>query len=73
MLNTEGYFTSLRVLENPITINVAKSDTSITAIKIADVEVVSIVNGKEFKCSDKDLLYVPTLKCNLSSVRRVEE
>jgi transposase InsO family protein len=72
MVNDEQYFKDKKRMENPIKIAVAKSGESLKAEYVGDIDVISVVNGKKIKCVVENVLYVPGLKCNLFSVRRME-
>lgn len=73
LVNDESLFDSLKPLDNPIEIAVAKDGESITAEYSGTVKLVSNVNGKLIDCSVENVLLVPELRCNLFSVLRVDE
>lgn len=72
LINDKSYFENLMMLKNPIRIAIAKDKHYIEAIGIGDIKVLSYVNDKAIKCTIKNVLYVPSLKRNLLSVKRLE-
>lgn len=70
LVKEKSYFDKLMMLNNPIKIAVAKSD--IEAVDIGNINVVSCINGRTIKCTIKNALYVPNLRRNLLSVKRLE-
>lgn len=73
LVNDKSLFVELRELEHPVEIAIAKDGETIEAKQAGTVKVTSVVNGKEIKCSVKNVLYVPELRCNLFSVIRCDE
>lgn len=72
LVNKKSYFNDLMMLKNPIKIAIAKDKNYIEAIGIGNINVLSYVNGKTVKCIIKNVLYVPNLRKNLLSVRKLE-
>lgn len=72
LINEKSYFNDLMMLKNPIKIAIAKDRSYIEAIGIGNVNVLSYVNGKTVKCTIKNVLYVPNLRRNLLSVKKLE-
>lgn len=71
LVNDKKYFCSLKKLENPINIAVAKNDHYLQAEGIGNIYVVSYVNDKQVKYNIQNVLYVPSLRKNLLSVKRL--
>lgn len=61
-------FSTMSSLDNPVEINVAKDNESIVA---KNVGVVQGVSNKGIDITMKDVLYAPTLRDNLLSVRKL--
>lgn len=73
MANDERYFAELKKMSTPMKIGVAKNGTSLTATQIGTIRGNVIVNGRKHPCTVKNVLYIEDLKCNLFSIRRLEE
>lgn len=58
-------------LNKPIKISVAKDKNYLEAVGIGNI-VQSYVNDNKIKCVIKNVFYVPNLRKNLLSVRRLE-
>lgn len=72
LVNDKKYFSELLMLKNPIKIAVAKSNNYMEAIGVGEIKAISFVDGKEVKCTIKNVLFVPNLRKNLLSVKRLE-
>lgn len=72
IVNDKQLFENLELLKNPIEIAVAKNGEWITAYHSGTVRMISIVNGKRIPCTVHNVLYVPSLRCNLFSVLKIE-
>ncbi|KAK9739250.1 GAG-pre-integrase domain [Popillia japonica] len=55
-----------------IKIAVAKNNNFMEAIGVGNIKVLIIVNDKRIECTINNVLYVPNLRKNLMSVRRLE-
>lgn len=71
LVNKREYFNNLMLLDNSIEIAIAKNNSYIEATAIGSIEVISCIKGKEFKCTINNALYVPYLRKNLLSVKRL--
>lgn len=72
LVNEKDCFSDFMILKEPIRIAVAKSDNYIEATGIGNIRALSDVNGTQVKCNIKNVFYVPNLRKNLLSVRRLE-
>lgn len=72
MVNEKCYFSDLIMLSNPIQIAVAKNDKFLLATGVGNIEVISYVNNQATNCVLKNVLFVPNLRKNLLSVKRLE-
>lgn len=72
LVNDKNYFSELLMLNKPIQIAVAKSNNFMEAIGVGNIKAISNVRGKEIVCSIKNVFYVPNLRRNLLSVKRLE-
>lgn len=72
LVNNKNYFIDLLMLEEPINIVVAKSNNFMQAVGVGNIKIFSLVNGKKIECIIKNVFYVPTLRKNLLSVKRLE-
>jgi len=59
-------------LPTPVNIKIAKFGTFLQARQAGEIEVVSMVKGKEITVKIKDILIVPGLQYNLLSVPKLE-
>lgn len=73
MCNDQKLFCTLKNLENPVQIAVAKKNENLTATMIGDIALKSIVDGTVTNITMKDVLFVPDLTCNLFSVNKIME
>lgn len=72
LVNKKEYFVDLMILENPVKIAIAKIDSFIEAVGIGNIEALSYVGGNKISCKIKNVFYVPSLRKNLLSVKRLE-
>lgn len=72
MINDKRYFSNLIMLNKPIKIAVAKDRDFLNAIAVGSIIAYSNVNGSSVKCNIKNVLYVPDLRKNLLSVKKLE-
>lgn len=72
LVNDQNYFHELLMLNNPIKIAVAKNDNFISAVGVGQIKVKSNVRGKDIDCTIKNVFYVPELRKNLLSVKKLE-
>lgn len=72
MVSEKSCFTDLMMLENPIKIAVAKNDSFLLAMGVGNIEVFSNVRNEKIKCKIANVLYVPQLRKNLLSVKKLE-
>lgn len=72
MTNNETLFYKSWNLPDQVHISVAKSGQSIVAKRAGIIKGYVKVNGILQECTIGNVLYVPNLKCNLFSVRRLE-
>lgn len=72
LVNDKNYFSSFKTLESPINIAVAKDGHYLQAVGIGNLNVLSNINNKQIKCNIQNVLYVPHLRKNLLSVKRLE-
>ncbi|KXJ69949.1 hypothetical protein RP20_CCG025350 [Aedes albopictus] len=68
MVNTKQHFSSVEVLKQPVHIDVAKSGESLVA---KESGVVSGMSNRGVMMHAKDVLYVPSLRDNLMSVKKL--
>lgn len=73
MTNNIDIFNCLVKMQTPITIAVAKNDVTLSALRKGDVNGLLHSNGKFIKCRLENVLFVENLKCNLLSIRKMEE
>lgn len=73
MTNDHNYFFESWELPNPVNISVAKSGETITAVRAGNIKGYVNVEGTIQTCTLKNVLYVPKLRYNLFSVRRLEQ
>ena len=73
LVNNSVKLTHIKELDEPVKINIAKAGTFLLANKVGDLDVVSIINGKEIPVKVKNVLSVPGLKFNLMSVSKLEK
>lgn len=72
LVNYKGYFTDFVTLNTPIRIAVAKDKSYLEAVGVGNINVQSYVNGNSIKCTIKNVFYIPNLRKNLLSVRKLE-
>lgn len=72
MINTDQFFVKNWQLEKEVRISVAKNGQVITAQTAGNIKGKILVDGKLETCTVTNVLYVPELKHNLVSVRRLE-
>lgn len=72
MISEKHYFSDLLMLKEPIKIAVAKSNSFLMAMGVGNIKVLSIVGKEEIKCTIKNVFYVPQLRKNLLSVKKLE-
>lgn len=72
LVNKKEYFSELLILKEPIKIAVAKNNNYMEATGVGLIKVISDINGKEKMCTIKNVFYVPNLRRNLLSVKRLE-
>lgn len=72
MVNEKSYFSDLVMLEEPIKIAVAKNDNFLLAMGVGNIKVVSTVGKEKIDCTIKNVFYIPNLRRNLLSVKRLE-
>lgn len=74
MVNSEEYFSNLCELENPIQISVAKSNESLYATKVGNINIILKDNRHTYQTAEiTNVLYVENLRHNLLSVYRLEK
>lgn len=71
--NNIDYFYNYVTLKEPINIAVAKSNEYMQAVGIGNIHCFVFVNNNFVKCKLQNVLYVPELKQNLLSVKRLEK
>ncbi|KRT79525.1 hypothetical protein AMK59_7638 [Oryctes borbonicus] len=71
LVNNEKYFSELLMLKEPIQIAVAKSNNYMNAVGVGIIKVKSKINNEEIDCTIKNVFYVPNLRRNLLSVKRL--
>lgn len=72
LVNKRIYFNDLMMLKNPIKIAIAKNENYMEVVDIGNIDVLSCINDKTVKCTIKNVLYVPNLRKNLLSVKKLE-
>lgn len=72
IVTCKNYFSSYVDLKPPISISVAKDGETMSAIGMGTIEGFLICNGKQNKCILKNVLFVPSGRRNLLSVKRME-
>lgn len=72
MVNQKEIFSSLLILKNPIHIAVAKNNDFLLAIGVGNIKVISNLGTEKVDCTIKNVLYVPNLRRNLLSVKKLE-
>lgn len=72
MINDKNYFAELIMLDNPIKIAIAKNNSYLEAIGIGKIKVIGSANNDKINCTIENVFYVPNLKRNLLSVKRME-
>lgn len=73
LVNDKKVFTNLKMLDKPVRIAIAKSNIFLNAIGVGNINVFSpIDNTNKIKCTLQNVLYVPDLRRNLLSVKKLE-
>lgn len=72
MVNEKEVFSSIVMLKVPIKISVAKNDDFLLAIGVGNIKVISDLGNEKINCTLKNVLYVPDLRKNLLSVKKLE-
>lgn len=72
LISDKSFFSDFMYLKNPINIAVAKNNNFMIATGVGNINMYSNVYGKEVKCTVKNVFYVPSLRRNLLSVKRLE-
>lgn len=72
MCNNIKHFKILKKLDKPVNISVAKSNVSLTAEYIGNIDATMKIGGIDTCIEIKDVLFVSNLNYNLLSVRRLE-
>uniref|UniRef100_A0A1Y1MQF0 Endonuclease n=2 Tax=Photinus pyralis TaxID=7054 RepID=A0A1Y1MQF0_PHOPY len=72
LVNNNNIFSHFVKLDNPIKIAVAKNESYMLATGVGNIEVVSCVGNNRISCKIQNVLYVPNLKRNLLSVKKLE-
>lgn len=72
LISSKEYFSELLMLREPIKIAIARNDQYMEALGVGSIKVISNVHGREFDCTIQNVLYVPNLRRNLLSVKRLE-
>ena len=72
LMNDMTCFYELLMLEKPIRIAVAKTNHYMEAIGVGNIRVTSNVHNRDVKCNIRNVLYVPSLRRNLLSVKMLE-
>ena len=72
LVNQKECFSNLVMLKESIKIAVAKDKNYLEAVGIGDIEALSQIDDKDIKCKIKGVLYVPNLRRNLLSVKKLE-
>ncbi|KAF2883951.1 hypothetical protein ILUMI_22209 [Ignelater luminosus] len=72
LVNDKRCFENLLMLDKPIKIAVAKSDNYMQALVVENVRVISKVYDNEMVCTIENVFFVPSLRRNLLSVKRLE-
>ncbi|KRT78250.1 hypothetical protein AMK59_6683 [Oryctes borbonicus] len=72
LVNDKSFFSDFLVLKHPIKIAVAKNNNFMEAIGVGNIKVISKVNRNEVECTIKNVFYVPNLRKNLLSVKKLE-
>lgn len=70
MVNDESYFDSVRQID-PVTIGVAKSETTLKCTQAGEISIQILKNGKKSTTVMEDVLFVRELRCNLLSVQKL--
>lgn len=63
----------LIMLNETIKIVVAKNENFLLAMRVANITAISIVGNKNIDCNIENVLYVPHLRRNLLSVKKLEQ
>lgn len=69
--NCKAYLEQERELQPPISIRVAKEGQCMMATKIGNISAVSKNRGEDYPLTLKDVLYIPELRRNLLSIKKM--
>lgn len=72
IVTDKDYFDTYAELKSPISISIAEDGHSMSAIGIGTIEGFLMCNDKQKKCTLKNVLFVPTGRRNLLSVKKME-
>lgn len=72
LINGKEYFSDFMYLNNPIKIHIAKNNSFMEATGVGNLKVKSYVFGKSYEILIKNVLFVPNLRRNLLSIKRLE-
>lgn len=72
LVNNKNYFDNLLMLKKPIKIAVAKNGNYMEAVGVGNIKVLSKLANEKIKCYIRNVLYVPNLRKNLLSVKKLE-
>lgn len=72
LINDRSQFDVSKELIEPVIISVAKSGEHIKGLEIGNIQAVSLVGNTSIPIEIKNVLFVPNLRNNLLSVRRLE-
>uniref|UniRef100_A0A1Y1L115 Retrovirus-related Pol polyprotein from transposon TNT 1-94 n=1 Tax=Photinus pyralis TaxID=7054 RepID=A0A1Y1L115_PHOPY len=72
MVNDKTVFTELVMLDKPVKIAVAKNENYLLAIGVGNIHVYSFIRGMRRECTIMNVFYVPNLRKNLLSVKKLE-
>ncbi|KAI5748286.1 hypothetical protein M8J77_023876 [Diaphorina citri] len=73
IVNDISVFHDYIELKNPIKINIAKDDQCMSAVGIGTIETYITYGGNTTYCTLKNVLYVPSSRKNLLSVKRLDK
>lgn len=72
LVSDNSLLRNVRKLKIPVKIQIAKSGVILHADELGDIRVTSVTEHGNVNITIKDVLYVPDLKINLLSVRKLE-
>lgn len=73
LVNNKNVFKEIVILDKPVKIAVAKNNNYLSAIGVGNILAYGIVNGKHLEYLIKNVFYVPELRRNLLSVKKLEQ